>query len=239
MNGAPVYWNSPTYGPAIYVWPAGDPLKVFRLVGGLFATPASAQSTVAGAGRHARRDAVAVGQRQRGRAPASCGRRCRAAATPTTRRSRASCARTTRATSRGSSGTASRTPTRDTLGNFSKFSPPTVANGKVFVASLSNKLVVYGLIGPSAGNTAPVVNAGADQSLAVAGHATLTGTATDDGNPDSAGPAHDDVEPGERAGRRHVRRAERAVDDGDVHGSRRLHDPPQRLRRRGHDAATT
>ena len=55
--------------------------------------------------------------------------------------------------------------TRDTLGNFSKFSPPTVANGKVFVASLSNKLVVYGLIGPSAGNTAPVVSAGADQNL--------------------------------------------------------------------------
>ena len=45
MNGAPVYWNSPTYGPAIYVWPAGDPLKVFRLVGGLFTTPASAQSS--------------------------------------------------------------------------------------------------------------------------------------------------------------------------------------------------
>ena len=46
MNGAPVYWNSPTYGPSIYVWPAGDPLKVFRLVGGVFLTPASAQSTV-------------------------------------------------------------------------------------------------------------------------------------------------------------------------------------------------
>ena len=45
MNGAPVYWNSPTYGPAIYVWPAGDPLKVFRLVGGVFTTPASAQSS--------------------------------------------------------------------------------------------------------------------------------------------------------------------------------------------------
>ena len=50
MNGAPVYWSSPTYGPAIYVWPAGDPLKVFRLVGGLFTTPASAQSTALAAG---------------------------------------------------------------------------------------------------------------------------------------------------------------------------------------------
>ena len=45
MNGSPVYWNSPTYGPAIYIWAAGDPLKVFRLVGGLFQTPASAQRT--------------------------------------------------------------------------------------------------------------------------------------------------------------------------------------------------
>ena len=73
--------------------------------------------------------------------------------------------------------------TRDALGNFSKFSPPTVANGKVFVPSLSNKLVVYGLIGPSASNAAPVVNAGADQNLTGPGTATLTGTATDDGNP--------------------------------------------------------
>ena len=46
MNGSPVFWNSPTYGPSIYLWPAGDPLKVYRLVDGRFVTPASAQSTV-------------------------------------------------------------------------------------------------------------------------------------------------------------------------------------------------
>ena len=45
MNASPVYWNSTAYGPAIYLWPAGDPLKVFRLVNGLFQTPAAAQST--------------------------------------------------------------------------------------------------------------------------------------------------------------------------------------------------
>ena len=33
----------------------------------------------------------------------------------------------------------------DMLGNCSKFSPPTVANGKVYVSTFSNKLVVYGL----------------------------------------------------------------------------------------------
>ena len=73
--------------------------------------------------------------------------------------------------------------TRDTLGNFSKFSPPTVANGRVYVATLSNKLVVYGLTGPSGGNTAPLVNAGVDQNLTSPGSTTLTGSATDDGNP--------------------------------------------------------
>src|SRR6185295_19822876 len=72
---------------------------------------------------------------------------------------------------------------RDALGNFSKFSPPTVANGKVFVASLSNKLVAYGLIGPTGGNLPPVVNAGADADLTLPATLALTGSASDDGNP--------------------------------------------------------
>jgi outer membrane protein assembly factor BamB len=35
---------------------------------------------------------------------------------------------------------------RDTLGTFSKFSAPTVFNGKVYVATFSNQVVVYGLL---------------------------------------------------------------------------------------------
>jgi hypothetical protein len=46
---------------------------------------------------------------------------------------------------------------------------------------------VYGLIGPSGGNTPPVVNAGADQNLAAPGSTTLVGTASDDGNPSPPG----------------------------------------------------
>ena len=46
---------------------------------------------------------------------------------------------------------------RDSLGNFSKFSAPTIANGKMYVATFSNKLVAYGLLG-NPGSPPPVVN---------------------------------------------------------------------------------
>ena len=35
---------------------------------------------------------------------------------------------------------------RDAVGNFAKFCPPVVADGRVFLASFSNKLQVYGLL---------------------------------------------------------------------------------------------
>lgn len=39
---------------------------------------------------------------------------------------------------------------RDSVGKFAKFVPPTIANGKVYLATFSNKLHVYGLNAPSA-----------------------------------------------------------------------------------------
>jgi outer membrane protein assembly factor BamB len=44
---------------------------------------------------------------------------------------------------------------RDDFGNFSKHAPPTVANGKVYVATFSNHLSVYGLNPPSPTQPAP------------------------------------------------------------------------------------
>jgi hypothetical protein len=182
MNGSPVYWNSPTYGPAMYLWPAGDPLKVFRLVGGLFQTPAGAQGTaLAPGGMPGGMLSLSASDSLPGTGIlwAALSRGGDANHTPQPGILRAYDASNVTRELWNSQQNA----TRDTLGNFSKFSPPTVANGKVYVASLSNKLVVYGLIGPSASNAVPVVGAGADQRLTSPGSTTLTGTATDDGNP--------------------------------------------------------
>jgi hypothetical protein len=186
MNGAPVYWNSPTYGPSIYLWPAGDPLKVFRLMNGLFATPASAQSTaLAPGGMPGGMLSLSASGGTSGTgilwATVSLGGDANHTPQPGVLRAY-DATNVTRElwNSEQNAG-------RDALGKFSKFSPPTVADGKVFVATFSNKLVAYGLLAPSAGNTVPVVNAGADQTVTLPGTVTLAGSATDDGNPTPPG----------------------------------------------------
>ncbi|HXP60712.1 MAG TPA: hypothetical protein VN829_09485, partial [Dongiaceae bacterium] len=53
--------------------------------------------------------------------------------------------------------------TRDSVGNFAKFVPPTVANGKVYLATFSNRLNVYGLLAVAPARLAvspPVLNLG-------------------------------------------------------------------------------
>ena len=182
MNGSPVYWNSTEYGPAIYLWPAGDPLKVFRLVNGAFLTPASAQSsTLAAPGMPGAMLSLSSngGTQGTGVVWAAMSNAGDANHAPQPGILRAyDAGNVTRQL-----WNSQQNPTRDALGNFSKFSPPTVASGKVFVPTLSRKLVVYGLIGPSALNAAPIVAAGPDQHLAAPGPTTVSGTATDDGNP--------------------------------------------------------
>ena len=51
---------------------------------------------------------------------------------------------------------------RDSLGSFAKFAIPTVANGKVYVPTFSNQLVVYGLLRPARRYPAPIVRGPAE-----------------------------------------------------------------------------
>ncbi len=64
---------------------------------------------------------------------------------------------------------------RDDFGNFAKYVPPIVTNGKVYLATFSNKLVVYGLL-PLAVSASPIVQtvtAGSPTSFSIA----VSGTA--------------------------------------------------------------
>jgi hypothetical protein len=182
MNGSPVYWNSATYGPAIYNWAAGDPLKVFRLVNGTFAIPAAAQSSaLAPGGMPGGMLALSANGGTAGTgilwAALSRGGDANHAPQPGILRAY-DAGNVTRELWNSQQNAA-----RDSLGNFSKFSPPTVANGKVFVASQSSKLVVYGPIGPSGGNLPPIVSAGTDATITLPATLVVAGTASDDGNP--------------------------------------------------------
>src|SRR4051794_17156740 len=48
---------------------------------------------------------------------------------------------------------------RDSIGNFAKFVPPTIVNGKVYMATFSNQVVVYGLNPPPVNNCNPIPSA--------------------------------------------------------------------------------
>ena len=61
----------------------------------------------------------------------------------------------------------------DALGRFAKFVPPTVANGRVYVPTFSNELVIYGLLASASGPS----DEGAPQITAIANSANfLSGT---------------------------------------------------------------
>jgi hypothetical protein len=63
---------------------------------------------------------------------------------------------------------------RDSFGNFAKFVPPMVANGRVYVATWSNQVAVYGLTGAA---PAPVLSSVSPNHGSTAGglQVTLTG----------------------------------------------------------------
>ena len=74
---------------------------------------------------------------------------------------------------------------RDAVGNYAKFVPPTVVNGKVYLATFSGQLVVYGIVGPpdfsvTAAPSSQSVTAGspASYSVYVNPQGAFTGTVT-------------------------------------------------------------
>lgn len=180
FDGSPIYWNSPNQGPLIYIWADNDPLKAFRLSGGLFQTTPVAQSAVKSAGMPGGLLSLSANGSIAGTGIVWAAMTLSGSANQQTQPG------ILRAYDAGDVThelwNSQQNAARDAVGSFAKFSYPTVANGKVYVATFSNQLVVYGLLNPS-GNQRPVVSAGPDQTIMLPSGVTLNGSVSDDGLP--------------------------------------------------------
>jgi hypothetical protein len=147
IHGSPVFWDSPNRGPVVYVWGEADQLRAFAFNGTrLSANPVDISLR-----------SVVTPARSMPGAMLSLSANGSAAGTgilwashPTNEDANQGVVPgTLRAMDASNlqnelwnSGQAPRG--RDLLGNIAKFNPPTVANGRVYAATFSNKVVVYG-----------------------------------------------------------------------------------------------
>ena len=147
IHGSPVYWNGAASGPMVYVWSEHDYLKAFKLAGGrLQTTPAAQGPDLPGPNMPGGFLSVSADG-------AKAGTGIVWATTPVdddaNRRAVPGVLRAYDASDVSKElWNSLQLPARDDLGLFAKFCPPTVVNGKVYLATFSNHLVVYGLLPP-------------------------------------------------------------------------------------------
>ncbi|MEO6418981.1 MAG: hypothetical protein ABIP39_06215, partial [Polyangiaceae bacterium] len=167
IHGTPIYWNGPD-GPTLYVWGEQDYLKAYALESGRVATsglcfctgkesfvpPGSPPNPSCGVPKAKSPDPI-LGAMPGGILSLSANGNARGSgivwATHASGR-----ADPTHATVPGvleaydASDVSKRlwdstqNEARDSIGSFAKFTPPTVANGKVYLATSSRKLLVFG-----------------------------------------------------------------------------------------------
>ena len=147
IGDTPIYWNGPN-GPYIYTWGDADYLKQYRFANGLFNTTPASQSTVAALNVGAAFMSISAN----GTVP---GTAILWAALPSSGNSdtqtRTGILRAFDATNVSRElWDSNQNATRDAVGNRAKFVAPTVANGKVYLATFSGYVDVYGLLPTSA-----------------------------------------------------------------------------------------
>jgi Malectin domain/PQQ-like domain len=145
IHSGPTYWNSPTYGPLVYIWSENDKLKAYHFNGVTFDTTAVLSSTF--------KDPPGMpggffSVSSNGATPGSgvlwvnvpyTGDANHATVPGVLRAFDADNLAVELWDSRINAA-------RDDFGNFGKFVPPVVANGKVYMATFSNQVAVYGLL---------------------------------------------------------------------------------------------
>ncbi|SPE51447.1 exported hypothetical protein [Verrucomicrobia bacterium] len=154
VHGGPVWWNSPD-GSYAYVWPAQDYLQQYQFnpTQGMFALPAYAKGPT---GLASGQPGGFLSLSANGSAAGSgilwavhqVGGDAEIYTLPGVLH-----AYDAQNVSR-ELWNSQQVAARDAVGNFAKDVPPTVANGKVYLATFSNRLNVYGLLGAQSGQSA-------------------------------------------------------------------------------------
>lgn len=142
--GSPIYWNGPQ-GPTIYVWGVNDYLKAFKFNGRRFNTTPTSRSrmkapphTIPGGILSLSADGAKAGT---GIVWATHPLKDNPAG-----KTVEGIARAFDASNLNRELWNTKQVARDDLGNFAKFCPPTIANGKVYMPTFSKRLHVYGLL---------------------------------------------------------------------------------------------
>ena len=146
LRGGPVYWrrSAGNDGSLLYDWGAGDVVKAFEFNGATFVTTPKATGTL-----HAIWPGGILALSANGRTP---GTGVLWATVPTSGNAEGNPPVPGALYAFDAANVASElwnsnmNATRDSLGNFAKFVPPLVAYGRVYVATWSNRVNVYGLL---------------------------------------------------------------------------------------------
>ncbi len=147
IHGSPVWWSC-TNGSFMYIWPASsDHLRQYQFTNGLFKTTPYAEGvTVGGSGSpggilSVSADGTNVGTGIIWATINTTGNANQATVVGTLHAYNAQ-------NVTNELWNSDMVPGRDSLGNLAKFVPPTIANGKVYVATFSDQVDVYGLLPP-------------------------------------------------------------------------------------------
>jgi len=144
IKGGPVFWQSPTLGPLVYAWDEYAYLKAYHFNGTTFDTkPVMIGTIIASYGS----PGAILSLSANGSAAKSAilwvsmpiSQSADGAVVP-------GIVRAFNAQNLTELWNSEQDPARDSVGTFAKFVPPMVANGKLYMATFNNALVVYGLL---------------------------------------------------------------------------------------------
>jgi hypothetical protein len=188
--GSPVTWASPS-GRLIYYWAQQDYLKALRVSGSLLETTPYTQSTFTGPPRPGGMLTVSANGSSNGIlwANIAISQNANQAVVPGVLRAFNAANLTQQL------WTSQDNAARDSFGNFAKNVSPLVVNGRVYMATFSNQLAVYGLLSATPTPTAtppptatPTVTPTTPPSATATSTSTATATSTATSTPTGATP---------------------------------------------------